>query len=404
MSVAGESMMRDLGLSEIQLGYVLSAFAVGYGVFQIPGGLFGSAVGSRRAMTGLALCWGVLTVLTAFAPGRSAAPLVLGLGLLVVTRFLMGVAQAPIYPVTSGVAMVVWLPQTSWGMANGLGTTALTLGAAASAPSVAWLVTHAGWRRSFLVLAPLGFLTAALWWWLFRDDPDGDPRVNAGELALIRKERAPGPADPPRASWIDAVRNRDLLALTASYFCMNYVFYLFFNWFFYYLVDVRGLPRQMGGYFTSAQWMVGAGMAVAGGALGDGLARRLGPRLGYRIAAGGGLLLCAPLLVAGALASHPGAAVALLSLSFGATQLTDGSYWAAAMRIGGGNAAAGTGLLNTGGNVVGGIGAVLVPLLARAFGWKMAISTGALFAVAGALLWLLVRADVPLEAQRLGAR
>ena len=47
----------------------------------------------------------------------------------------------------------------------------------------------------------------------------------------------------------------------------------------------------------------------------------------------------------------------------------------------------------TGGNVVGGIGALLVPVTAAAFGWVIAVSSGAIFAVIGALLWLGVRAD-----------
>jgi sugar phosphate permease len=39
MSIAGERMMTDLGLSTIQLGMVLSAFAWGYAIFQFPGGI-----------------------------------------------------------------------------------------------------------------------------------------------------------------------------------------------------------------------------------------------------------------------------------------------------------------------------------------------------------------------------
>lgn len=39
MSIAGENMMADLGLSKIQLGMVLSAFAWGYAIFQFPGGI-----------------------------------------------------------------------------------------------------------------------------------------------------------------------------------------------------------------------------------------------------------------------------------------------------------------------------------------------------------------------------
>ena len=40
MSIAGDSIMADLGLSEIQLGMVFSAFAWGYAIFQFPDGNF----------------------------------------------------------------------------------------------------------------------------------------------------------------------------------------------------------------------------------------------------------------------------------------------------------------------------------------------------------------------------
>lgn len=403
MSIAGEAMIHDLGLSELQLGIVLSAFAWGYGLFQVPGGLWGEALGARRTMALLTLGWGILTLLTGLVPGTGAAPVLVSVGALAGLRFLMGVAQAPLYPVTAGVSTAAWFPVTRWGLVNGVGATALTLGAAAAGPGVAWLVIALGWRRSFLVLAPLGAVLAGFWWRLYRDDPAAHRGVNREEVDLIRAGRmaAQGAAEGTRrrGSWVAVLRHRDVLAITASYFCMNYVFYLFFNWFFYYLVDVRGLPRQVGGYFTGAQWVIGSIAGSLGGWLCDRLSVRFGARTGCRLTVVGGLLVCAPLLVAGAMVEDSLAAVALLSLAFGATQLTDGPYWAAAMRIGGGHAPAATGLMNTGGNAVGGIGALLVPVLAHAFGWVAALSTGALFAVAGAVLWIWIRTDVPLKGE-----
>ena len=393
MSVAGVSMIRDLGLSELQLGAVLSAYAWGYGIFQMPGGVFGEAKGARRSMAWLTLAWGILTFATGLVPGRAAAPAAVSLAMLVLLRFTLGAAQAPLYPVTSGVSIARWFPPRLWGFANGLGSTALTLGAAAAGPGVAWLVGTAGWRGSFLATAPLGALTAWLWWRSYRESPAEDSRVNASERELIGAGAPASHAASVAGVWKAVARDRDVLAITGSYFCMNYVFYLFFNWFYYYLVDVRGLSRQVGGYFSGAQWIVGAMTAVLGGWLGDRLARRFGPRRGYRLTVVGGMLLCAPLLVAGALAKNGALAVALLSLSFGATQLVDGPYWAVAMRIGGAHGAVTSGLMNTGGNVVGGVGALLVPLVARAFGWPAAISTGAIFALVAAVLWIWIRAD-----------
>lgn len=396
MSVAGEAMIRDLGLSELQLGMVLSAFAWGYGLLQVPGGLLGERLGARRLMTLMALAWGILTLLTGLVPGAPSVTPHLCLGALVTLRLFMGIAQAPLYPVTGGITTAVWYPITTWGFVNGLSTTAFTLGAAASGPGVAWLVTTLGWRHSFLAAAPLGIVMAGLWWWIYRDDPAEHPGVNAEEVRLIRAGRPRAEGKQANVSWTAVLAHPDLLAVTMSYFCMNYVFYLFFNWFYYYLVTVRGTPPQIGGTFLAAQWMIGSAAASLGGWLCDRLSLRFGRRVGCRLTAMGGLLACAPLLAAGAMAPDPVVAVALLSLSFGATQLTDGAFWVAAMRIGGPHAASATGLMNTGGNVVGGIGAILVPLVAQRLGWVAALSTGAIFAVVGALLWLWVRADVPM--------
>ncbi len=52
--------------------------------------------------------------------------------------------------------------------------------------------------------------------------------------------------------------------------------------------------------------------------------------------------------------------------------------------------------MNTGGNVVGFVGGMLVPFTALHFGWVTAVATGSIFALIGALLWLFVRADRPM--------
>ncbi len=402
MSIAGESIMTDLRLSKIQLGMVLSAFAWGYGIFQFPGGAFGDVVGSRRALTLIAVGWGILSLLTGLVPGLALASTTLILILLVGLRFLMGVAQAPLYPVTGGGTIGSWFPPSGWAFPNGLTSTGLTLGAATAAPLVAWMMVDLGWRQCFILAAPLAFLTAIIWWWYGRDDPADHPGVGKKELDLINADRLPSAGRPrdkhDKRAWRHVLQNRDLWLLTASYFCMNYVFYIFFNWFFVYLVDVRQFQIQEGGFLAATPWIVGAIGATVGGLVCDRLTRRIGVRWGCRLPCVLGLFLAAGLLLAGATATDPYRAVTALSLCFGCTQLTEGAYWAAAISVSGRHAAAGTGVMNTGGNVVGGIGALLVPITAEAFGWVAALATGSVFAVVGALLWFWIRADEPLRA------
>ena len=50
MSIVAPAVKADLGLSEVQLGMVFSAFALGYAIFQLPAGVFGGRFGSRLAI------------------------------------------------------------------------------------------------------------------------------------------------------------------------------------------------------------------------------------------------------------------------------------------------------------------------------------------------------------------
>ena len=175
MSVAGESMIVDLGLSKLQLGGILAAFAWGYAIFQFPGGVWGDRIGGRKALALMAVGWAVMNLAVGFTPGTSMASPTVVLASLVVLRFLMGAVQAPLYPVTGGGTTCAWFPVTGWALPNGMTNFGLTLGSAATGPLIVWLIGLVGWRVSFMVTAPLGLLVAALWWWYVRDTPASMP-------------------------------------------------------------------------------------------------------------------------------------------------------------------------------------------------------------------------------------
>jgi ACS family glucarate transporter-like MFS transporter len=394
MSVAGEAMMGDLGISQLQLGYVLAAFAWGYAIFQFPGGVFGDRIGGRKALTIMALLWGLFTLLTALVPKPGVASTTAILMSLAAIRFLLGAVQAPLYPVTSGGTTSLWFPVAGWAFPNGLTNAGLAFGSAATGPLIAWLMVHLGWRQSFVVTAPLALVFAAVWWWYARDRPAEHPSVSQTELDLINRGRSAESLQPgePRG-WEKVIRNREILLLTASYFCSNYVFYFFFNWLYIYLVQNRGFKALEGGLYSAAPWMVGAVGALLGGLWADRLSRRLGPRLGTRIPCVIGLTLAALLILLAATARDPIIVVVYLSLCLAFQQMTEGAFWAAAIGVSGRNASAGCGVLNTGGNAVGGVGALAVPFLVEALGWPAALASASVFAVVGAGLWLFIRAD-----------
>jgi len=395
-NIVSVTLMHDLGMNEYQLGTVFSAFLLGYALFQFPGGLLGDKFGPRITIAAIAIVWSLLAALTAMIPGTdvwSVGTIVIGL---VIMRFLVGAAHAPFFPVTIGGTIERWFPVKQWGLPNGMSSAGLTLGAAATAPLVVWLMEGYGWRGALLITAPAGLLAAAAYYWFVTDDPDTHPRITAEELDFIRSDRPPADVPLERDSWKLVLKDRNVLLVTISYFCMTYVFYLFFSWFFFYLVEVRGFSASDAGMFVAAQWILGSVGALVGGFSCDMLVRKLGIRRGTQYQTMIALILCGVFLYIGAMSDNVIVTVVMLCCSFGFNQLTEAPFWVATMGIAGRHSQAATGVLNTGGNLPGVVGGLMVPVIANWLGWPAAITSGSVFAIVGALLWIFIRADEPL--------
>jgi ACS family glucarate transporter-like MFS transporter len=389
LSIAMPSIREEFGFTSAELGWILGSFNLSYALLQLPGGVWGELVGPRRAMTWVAVSWGVLTFLTGFAPALMAASATGALVSLIVVRFLLGVSNAPLYPVMS-VAFERWFPPGGWAFANAFSSGGIALGQAALGPLVTFLIVKFGWRESFYVLAPLGVLCGAWWYWYGRNKPEEHPAITADELALINAGRAPVTSDAQhRGAWRKIVLQRDVLLLACSYFCSNYVFYMFSNWLFTYLVESRGFSLLEGGFLYFFPFFTGAIMTTVGGLLCDFLCRRIGPRWGCAIPAMAALILVGIFLLAGIYVTNPYMAVAMLSLCFGFIVVVEGPFWAAATYAGGPHTGAATGVLNTGGNIAG-LLAPVIGFMIDHLGWLPTLASGSVFALIGAALWLFI--------------
>ena len=50
ISITAPAMRRDLGLSQVEMSFVFSAFTLAYAIFEIPTGQWGDRVGTRRVL------------------------------------------------------------------------------------------------------------------------------------------------------------------------------------------------------------------------------------------------------------------------------------------------------------------------------------------------------------------
>src|SRR2546421_1635987 len=87
-------IQKEFNLSESEKGYLFTAFALAYALFEVPSGWLGDVFGPRRTLIRIVLWWSFFTALTG-AVGLKVGGVVLGgLGTLIVVRFLFGMGEA----------------------------------------------------------------------------------------------------------------------------------------------------------------------------------------------------------------------------------------------------------------------------------------------------------------------
>ena len=223
LTVAAERMMPALQFIQMQIGWVEQAFVVGYALFQFGGGLAGQRWGARRTFIAIGVATVVCIIATVIAPlAFSGSSLFVAL---CAAQFLMGVAQAPMFPVSTGV-FETWFPAPAWALVQGLQTMGLGLGAARAPPFVAALMTSIGWQQALLWTGLPAIPLVLLWAWYGRNTPREHWAVSEQELAL-QPDTSANQANT-HLSLLDVLailRDRNVLLLTFSYFPRWYVTY-----------------------------------------------------------------------------------------------------------------------------------------------------------------------------------
>ena len=384
---------RDLSLTDFQFGWVLGAFWLAYGLFEIPMGWWGDRFGSRRTLTRIVLAWSLFTALSGSATGFLS---------LLAFRFLFGVGEAGAYPNMARIQSR-WLPVRSRARAGGLLWLMARWGGAFSPVIFGTMLrtfSHlepitqvAAWRMGFWASGLLGLVWVVAFYPWFRDDPREKQGVNAAELALIRAGRPPEeqqahPHTPP-GLWAALFTSRSLWAMALLYLCGSFGWSFFVSWMPKFLEDVHHVSLQKSEWASAMPLFLGGLSCLAGGWLSDALVRRTGwrrfgravfPILGCTTAAGAMLGL--------RFVSTPGQAVALMCLAAAAYDFGQGANWASIVDIGGLYAGTALGLINMVGNMGNFIQPPTGEWVLRTWGWPTMFVVYTAAYLAAATMWI----------------
>jgi ACS family glucarate transporter-like MFS transporter len=402
ISIAGVQIAKEFNIDNAHLGWVFSAFLIGYATFQIPGGVVLRRFGPRRVLSFCVILWGVFTVLTAMVPPAVSGALML----MILVRIGLGATSSVMYP-SSNQFIERWFPLHERGKAAGIVFGGVGLGSAIAPPILTAIILEYDWHVAFWFCAVVGLVAAAIWYVIARDKPEEHPWVSSSELAMI----AAGRGDAPRAAttvaaelakkrgtpWMKIFTSKEVLAISASYFTFGYIAWVFFSWFYIYLAQVRGLSLKTSAVYSIFPFVAMTLGSMIGGVASDWLAHHVSERVGRCYLPAFSLLLTGILLAIGSTVGSAIAATALLAGASGALYLSQSSFWSVTADFSGEFSSVVSGTINMACQIGGAVTASLTPMIAEHFGWQASFLTATALAIAGAAAWLIVDPMARLE-------
>lgn len=368
ISLAGQRITTELGLTESQFGWILSAFTISYGLFEIPGGRLGDRFGPRKILARVVLWWSFFTFLTGWAGGFMS---------LFVIRFLFGAGEAGAYPNTA-IVVRQWFPALERGGAQAMIWMASRIGGTLAPLIVIPLQSYYGWRMSFYVLAAVGAVWVIGWlWWYKAQDEKHIPTEAHSTVDWGR--------------WLKSV---NFWLLMAMYFCYAAGVFFFISWLPKYLQNGRGLTEGQLVFSASLPFLLGAAGCLLGGWMSDRLVVRYGTNTGRRIVPLVGLCLSGTMMICSALTENNDIAVIAVAFGMAFMDVTAPVAWAVAIGLGGKDSGVVTGAMNTAGLLGGTVCSLGIGYMVTAFhSYTIPVLILGMFLVGGGLLWLVIKAE-----------
>lgn len=385
ISVAGPRMQEDLQIDPVRWGWVTAIFTLSYALFEIPTGTLGDRIGPRRVLTRVVLWWSAFTSLT----GRMT-----NYYFLLLTRFCFGAGEAGAFP-NASIVVARWFPATQRARIPAVILAASQIGGAVAPLLVLPIQIHFGWRASFYMFGVVGVVWAVVWYSWFRDSPSEMPGVSSTELDEVASVTADGHSFP----WRIAFRSGTVLSMLVTAFCYVYVYTFFQTWFHTFLVKGRGFS-EASLVFSALPYMIAAGANLTGGVVSDFMVRRVGLKWGRRSLGIVGLGSACLFTIATMVTRQQMLTVVFLSLVYGLIAFQQSGVFAACLDIGGKQAGAIVGLMNTSAAVGGLLSSVVYGYIVEYFdSYDAPFVPMAALLLLGTILWFKVDASKELQVE-----
>ena len=378
LSIAAPALSRELMLSPVQMGFMLSAFFWTYAIGQVVAGWFTDRFPVLWVFTIGFVVWSGATLCTGLVQGMTG---------LLALRLLLGAGESVAFPCYSKI-FATEFPPARQGLPNAILNSGTKIGAALGVLVGGVLIALYGWRMMFFVLGGSGVVFLILWFML-APRTDRKPRGQAVSTATSR-----GP------SYLDILRNRDAWGTFVGAACYNYAYFFGLTWLPSYLVQQKHLSLEKMGIIGAIPFWAAAASAIIGGWTSDALIKKGHSTTKVRKAFVASGLVFSVAALPSAIVEDLTTSLVLLTVAYTALGVTVSNLWAISQTLAGPTAA---GKWSGAQNCLGAIAGIVAPIVSgfivqQTGNFSLAFLITALLALVGAASYVfLVRTIAPID-------
>ncbi len=223
----------DLGWSEADYGYIVTAFQAAYAIGLLFTGRFLDRFGTRIGYFWAIIVWSIAGMAHAAARGVVS---------FASARFMLGIGESANFPAAIK-TITEWFPKKERALATGLFNTGATAGAIAAPIIVSGITLSLGWQWAFILTGSLGFLWI-LFWMSWYNIPQKHPKVSKNELNYILQDNSGKEESGRKFPWKKLFRYRQTFIICLTRFISDWVWWFFLFWIPDFLSKTQGIDLK----------------------------------------------------------------------------------------------------------------------------------------------------------------
>ena len=251
-AILAPQLQTEIGWSEIEYGYIVTAFQLSYAIGLLLVGKLIDFLGTKKGFILSIIVWS----LAAMAHALARTPVGFGMA-----RLALGIGESGNFPAAIK-TISEWFPRKERALATGIFNSGSNIGAIVAPLLVPIIALNFGWQAAFIITGLLGFIWLFFWLRLMKR-PEEHPGINAAELDLIKADTEEN-LEKPTSIW-KIIRTRKVWAIAIGKFLTDPIWWFFLYWLPKFLNTTYGLKLDKIGLPLIVAYLIADVGSIGGG-------------------------------------------------------------------------------------------------------------------------------------------